>query len=152
MQTDTHTRPAQDDPTWSNGLAGSEPPCLEGEFAIQVVDLDYLSLGGGKAGHWRLIAKLKFAGAVSTARRDIAKDKFDFDRMSQHVDGPFDPTDETPREFPLFFILYPKPDANKEVTIRAGRPSQLIKQIPDASLLIVQMVFEDDDFKDADRP
>ena len=59
---------------------------------------------------------------------------------------------ETPREVPLFFVLYPKPGANKKVTIRGDLPSEVIKQIPDATLLIARLAFEDDDFRDADSP
>jgi len=123
-----------------------------GEFAIQVVDLDYLPLRGGKAGHRRLIAKLKFGGVTATTQHDIAKRKFDFEPSSQQINGPFNPIVETPRDVPLFFILYPKPGANKKLTIRGGLPSEVIRQIPDATLLIVRLSFEEDDFKDADSP
>jgi hypothetical protein len=129
--------------------AGSLKATSQGEFSIQIVDLDYLPLGGAKPGHLRLRVKLKFAGSTGSTQKDIAKDKIGFG--NQQATARFEPTDGTPRDAPLYFTLYTESDA-KSMIINSGTPAEQVKQHPHASLLIVRLVFEDNDFKDVARP
>lgn len=113
-----------------------------GDFAIQVVDLDYLPLGDAKPGHWRVFAKLKFDGIKGVTHWDIAKDKLGFgDRGGGQTTDSFGPKAGTSTDAPLFFVLYPKPGA-RVVADRGISPSELIEQNRDSSLLIVRLVFD----------
>ncbi len=128
--------------------AGILKATSRGEFAIQVVDLDYLPLGGGKPGHWQLSIKLNFAGTKGSSRLDVAKEKHLFGSGgTSQMSGSFAPKAGTPTEVPLFWILYPRPDA-RSIEVRGDSPSEMIAQDREGTLMIARLIVESKGEKD----
>jgi hypothetical protein len=110
------------------------------QYAVQVVDLDYLPLGGAKKGHCRLRFTLRHPdGATDALERDIPKALIDLSKCSNLG---FSERAATGTEVPLFWLkaggVIPGPD---DMT----REDVVAKGAKDGAVLIVSLRFNEAD-------
>jgi hypothetical protein len=110
-------------------------------YAVQVVNLDYLPLGGGKKGDCRLRFALKHPdGATSAVERDVPKSLIDLTKCSNMG---FTERAATDNEAPLFWLkvggtIPGGPDV-------ATKDQAVAEYAKDGSVLIVSLRFNDRD-------
>jgi hypothetical protein len=118
-------------------LADAETSCTL-RYGVQVADLDYLPLGGGKKGHCRLRFTLQHPdGATSALERDVPKDLLD---LSQCSNLGFNERAATNSEVPLFWLkvggTIPGPTVPSKELVES-------KWAKDGAVLIVSLRFND---------
>jgi hypothetical protein len=117
-------------------LTHNDPQPAAGRFAVVAVDLDYLSLKGGKPGHCRVLVDLATRGGTIQATEDIPKAVFDFSKVAGS--GSFDRSGDTKSEVPLFWMV-----ANRNEIRAGGTLADMVKDNEaKGSLLVVTLVLE----------
>jgi hypothetical protein len=107
-------------------------------YGVQVVDLDYLPLGGGKKGHCRMRFVLRHPdGATSAVERDVPKDLID---LSQCSNMRFTERAAAGDEVPLFWLKAGGTVPGKDVPTKDLVTSEWAK---DGALLIAALRFND---------
>jgi hypothetical protein len=82
-------------------LGGAETACTL-TYGVQVVDLDYLPLGGAKKGHCRMRLAFRHPdGSLAWLERDVPKDLLDLSKCSNMG---FNERAATSKEVPLFWF------------------------------------------------
>jgi hypothetical protein len=118
-------------------MAQAETNCTL-RYGVQVVDLDYLPLGGAKKNHCRMHFAFQLPdGSTAGLDRDIPKGLFDVSKCSNLR---FTERAATAKEAPLFWLkqggTIPGPDV-------AGKDEVVSKYTKDGAVLIVSMRFND---------
>jgi hypothetical protein len=118
-------------------LADAETSCTL-RYGVQVVDLDYLPLGGGKKNHCRMRFSLRGPdGATSALERDVPKEQLDLSKCSNMG---FTERAATNDEVPLFWFkvggVIPGPDVPSKDLVES-------KYAKDGSVLIASLRFNE---------
>jgi hypothetical protein len=112
-------------------------------FTVQVIDLDYLPLGGGKKGHCRIVMTQELGTHItSTYTKDVAKDVFG-GPMNSFGFQQFGPAAGSATVAPLFsMVVATRPDANGQTGIHGGGTVEGVVQENQANdVLIARLVF-----------
>ena len=111
-----------------------------GDFLVQIVDLDYLMLGDGQAGHWRIHLDVTAsdpttgAAIMGSAKSDLPKAKFDAgQRMGRN--GKFSPEEGHRHEAPIFWMATGKAES-------ASTVEELLKVNRNCDLMIGYLEFK----------
>src|SRR5207253_11237711 len=89
-------------PDSEDRVAGDQDTAGTVQFAVDIVDLDFLPLGGGKKGHCRLRASFEWPdGSFSAVERDVPKQVIDLSDSSKLT---FREAASTGREVPLLWF------------------------------------------------
>jgi hypothetical protein len=105
-------------------------------FTVQIIDMDYLTLGDGKKGHSRLLVKLgvndEIGSHAMSSPRDVPKDMLDFSKMTSGA--PFKPKASTEDRVPLFWMIGNTNDVKSGQT-----PEEVVRANPHGDLAIVSI-------------
>ncbi len=116
---------------------------LEGKFSVQVVDLDYLHLGDGPRGYYRIrldgVIRLEASAnatsvAYATQVKDVPKRVFDLSGHNGLGSGPFDHTDADAADVPLCFAV-----AGRSGDQRHALIADFVRASPEADILVVYL-------------
>jgi hypothetical protein len=109
-------------------------------YGVQVADLDYLPLGGGKKGHCRLRFALRHPdGAASWLERDVPKALLDLSKCSNVR---FTERAAAGKEVPLFWLKAGGAVPGPEVP---GKEEVVSKWAKDGAVLVASLRFDDKD-------
>lgn len=113
-------------------------------FVVQVIDLDYLPLGGGKKGHCRIVTTQELGKAITSTRTwDVAKDVFG-GPMNGFGFQQFGPAASSATDAPLFsMIVATRPDVNGREAMHGGSTVEgVVRENQANDVLIARLVFE----------
>ncbi|WP_435016228.1 hypothetical protein TA3x_003792 [Tundrisphaera sp. TA3] len=110
-------------------------------FSVQVIDLDYLPLGGMKKGHCRMLLTLDLGELISSGSSDVPKDVFG-GRLNSSGFQPFRPAAGSANEAPLFYmILDIRPDEGGRAVQRSGLSiEEVIRNNSHSDVLVATLV------------
>ena len=107
------------------------------EYAVDIVDLDFLPLGSGKKGHCRLRASFAWPdGSSGWAERDIPKSIIDLAGSTGKM--AFTEAASAGREVPLLWFV-----GGREVPLTAETREQVLERAKAGPLLFVTLRFDD---------
>jgi hypothetical protein len=107
-----------------------------GQFAVHLIDLDYLPLAGGKPGYFRIECRLGLGTTVGGSHDVMPKDRFDVARgASGH---PFGPRAAGAKRAPLFCLL-----ARSKVFYTGGTVEEVLAKNPRGDLLVASLLIDD---------
>jgi hypothetical protein len=105
-------------------------------YAVQIVDLDFLPLGGGKKGHCRLHFSFRWPdGSSASAERDIPKSVIDLSRCSNLT---FTEAASAGRAVPLFWLLN-----GGKIPLDVKTTEQVLQKVDKGDILLVTLRFND---------
>ena len=107
------------------------------QFALNVVDMDYLALGDGKKRHCRLHLKLTVGKVGSSSTLDIPKKECDFSKLTLVND--FGRIEGAGDRIPVCWMIDTSTGAGM---ITAGKPEDIVKANPEADMAIVYIRLE----------
>lgn len=115
-------------------LGSPEPRSRSGKYCLQIGDLDYLPLGGGKKGHSRVHLRFTEGNVSSWKSDDVPKSVFDFSQMSGG--GSFEVRASDKGEVPVFYRFA------KGGSTGGATPEEVIRNCANTDLLIAYFLFE----------
>jgi hypothetical protein len=117
-------------------VAGGHDSAGTVKFAVDIVDLDFFPLGGGKKGHCRLRASFEWPdGSFSAVERDVPKQVIDLSDSSKMA---FTEAASAGREVPLLWFVKGGP-----VPVTAKTKEQVLERVKAGQLLFVTLRFDD---------
>jgi hypothetical protein len=123
-------------PTVLKGLGSSDSTSDRIRFALNVVDMDYLTLGDGKKQHCRLHFKVGVGKVGASSTFDVPKKECEFSKLTLVND--FGIKEGDGNRIPVCWMI----DTNTASRITAGTPEEIVKANPKADMAIVYIRIE----------